>query len=750
MRTGSCLSVSLVFVLVFAGAAWADDYIGPTGGNYDVAASWSGGTVPSGTSAYIRNGSTVTLDSSVAGVYELLLGHPTDPSAANGSALYVLNGASLTANATVQVGGSFSASAVQSGGVISASGFNVASSGGATGQYTLSGGTLTTHYSTAPGGTGSTMNIGAAGGTGTFLQTGGYVSLINDTYLNVGNGTGSTGAASYGQFTMTNGSIYVGTQQLNVGSSGGRGTFTMSDGKVETLYKFQVGYRGQGVFNQNGGTVQHSPTEALTLGHCDPSAPGPARGVYNLSSGLLEVRGARGPRIGSYASPTYGQGVGIMNVSGGLLVVDPVTNAGVLSVGYKSGEGTLNVSGGSVYSKKILVADQVQDVTWPPTDGYVNVSGGVVEATSEFTIGRDGYGRLNITGGSVVAGTASPTVCLRAGENDSTYATEGVINVSGGSLTALTSIDVGLQTGKGTLNISGTGVVYVGNKTIIGNSAIAPLGTGGRGMMTMTGGSFGSPGSVYVGYRGSVAPGVDAELNILGGKFRADQIRMLSEDKPGVANKAVLRVSPTADVQLANLLQIEDTGASVVMEIASATSNSRIDAANGMLLGSGLATLDVNSTGYRPKEGDTAIILASPLGIAGDFSSIGSNITNGLQGALPAFAGAVVTDPNTSAGTYVVTFQGLTAGDANGDHKVDGGDLALMGGAWMQSGKAWGAGNFNADPNGMVDGGDLALMGGNWMWTLPSPGPGSAPLPEPATLALLSLGGMAMIRRRKR
>lgn len=61
------------------------------------------------------------------------------------------------------------------------------------------------------------------------------------------------------------------------------------------------------------------------------------------------------------------------------------------------------------------------------------------------------------------------------------------------------------------------------------------------------------------------------------------------------------------------------------------------------------------------------------------------------------------------SGSYEVTFVGPMAGDA-------GGDLALMGGAWNQSGRTWGDADFNGDGN--VDSGDLALMGGNWNWSL--------------------------------
>ena len=93
---------------------------------------------------------------------------------------------------------------------------------------------------------------------------------------------------------------------------------------------------------------------------------------------------------------------------------------------------------------------------------------------------------------------------------------------------------------------------------------------------------------------------------------------------------------------------------------------------------------------------------------------------------------------------YGAVFQ---PGDADLNGAVDGGDLALMGGHWMQqSGASWADGDFNDD--GKVDGGDLALMGGNWMWSAPQPSPGPAELPEPATVCLLAAGLLTAARRR--
>ncbi|MCJ7543350.1 MAG: PEP-CTERM sorting domain-containing protein, partial [Phycisphaerae bacterium] len=123
--------------------------------------------------------------------------------------------------------------------------------------------------------------------------------------------------------------------------------------------------------------------------------------------------------------------------------------------------------------------------------------------------------------------------------------------------------------------------------------------------------------------------------------------------------------------------------------------------------------VDVQSlSDYRPREGDKLTVISSsdPNGVhfTGNFSQFTSNITRGLPGS-SAFGGAA------NGSNYELVFLGYTSGDANGDHTVDGSDLALM--------------------------------GSNWMWTLP----GGAPLaiPEPASAALLALGAVGLVRRRR-
>jgi hypothetical protein len=149
--------------------------------------------------------------------------------------------------------------------------------------------------------------------------------------------------------------------------------------------------------------------------------------------------------------------------------------------------------------------------------------------------------------------------------------------------------------------------------------------------------------------------------------------------------------------------------------------------------------------GWRAKEGDEFVVISStdPNGVhfVGNFTTFTSNITLGVPSGSSAFAGAA------NGANYELVFLGYTYGDANGDHAVDGGDLALMGGAWNQSGQSWASADFTGE--GVVDGGDLALIGGNWSWSLPGGAP-VVPIPEPMSVLMLSVGSAAMIVKRRR
>ena len=87
---------------------------------------------------------------------------------------------------------------------------------------------------------------------------------------------------------------------------------------------------------------------------------------------------------------------------------------------------------------------------------------------------------------------------------------------------------------------------------------------------------------------------------------------------------------------------------------------------------------------------------------------------------------------------------GSPMGDINYDGKVDGGDYTIWADNYGQSGVGWSGGDLNGD--GVVDGGDYTLWADNYGYGTG----GEAAIPEPMTLALLGVGGVLCLARKRR
>jgi autotransporter-associated beta strand protein len=111
------------------------------------------------------------------------------------------------------------------------------------------------------------------------------------------------------------------------------------------------------------------------------------------------------------------------------------------------------------------------------------------------------------------------------------------------------------------------------------------------------------------------------------------------------------------------------------------------------------------------------------------------------------FAGHVIGDlyiaKGMDADSYDVTVKPFMAGDANLDGQVKIGDLVTLAQHWNQaSGATWFDGDANGD--GQIKIGDLVALAQNWNKTVTAGGA----VPEPLTLTVLGLGGLAVLRRR--
>lgn len=92
-------------------------------------------------------------------------------------------------------------------------------------------------------------------------------------------------------------------------------------------------------------------------------------------------------------------------------------------------------------------------------------------------------------------------------------------------------------------------------------------------------------------------------------------------------------------------------------------------------------------------------------------------------------------------------------GDANGDDRVDGSDVAILSGNWQHgvggtANATWSMGDFNGD--GRVDGSDVTILAGNWQYGVSLSAATAVPEPSVITLLLGVLAGWSVMFLRRR
>lgn len=548
--------------------------------------------------------------------------------------------------------------------------------------------------------TNANANLGVTAGTfadATVASGGSWTSLGT---LNVGVGGASSLTISGGTASATD--AYFG---YNVGSSG---TFTMSDGMLQTSGAMYFGYFGDSTFAVTGGTLSAGSNLYVSYG------PGAASGT--LTSGTITVSntlfvGNKGfgnlSLNGGYVATNdavFGQstdGIGLVTVNSGTLAV-----ANTLEVGSTTGgQGTLAISGGAVTSSFGVIGNLagsqgvvqlsagsltlsgtnpdgnlqvgylgtgLLDITggslsasggnigWGATgSGTVAMSSGSLSVTGEFNIGRSGTGALFLTGGLL----STDQVILGKG-NFLGVIGSGTAVVTGGTWNNALSLSIG-QFGNGDMSVSG-GYVSAASGYI---SAANGLATTGVGNLTVTGGTVAFAGDLSVGnaYPGSSGSGtltvsgssgfvsVDGTLTrAANGSINLNSGGTLSIGTGGatgalatdIANNGLLIFNRSTDYTYANV--ISGSGAVTKRGTATLTFTSTSSYVGATSIESGTFVL-------AGALGQTEMTVASGATLAGDGTTLGGVSISG---------GGTVTPGDQSIATLEVgglTFSGSTA-----------------------------------------------------------------------------------------
>ena len=193
------------------------------------------------------------------------------------------------------------------------------------GILVIDGGTLNANRNAAP-----SVNVGGGASTRGFLKmTSGTITATSELWV-------SNNLSSFGELTMSGGTLNVGNW-LALGRSG-PGVGNISGGVVNvTTQNFTTGSFGGafGVLNLSGGVVNVTSTAANQGGYLVAEG---GNAILNVSgTGALNISGARGLNFAA------GAGTGIANLNGGTVITPLVQKGG--------GTGILNFNGGTLEAK---------------------------------------------------------------------------------------------------------------------------------------------------------------------------------------------------------------------------------------------------------------------------------------------------------------------------------------------------------------------------------------------------------------
>jgi hypothetical protein len=550
---------------------------------------------------------------------------------------------------------------------------------------------------TGPAGPASvqSLTLGAAGGgtaSALELQSGGNLTVTNALTIN------------------SAGELFTNGANVGVASVLSDGLMTLNGGTFATTGAETYGSAGSGQVTQTGGTHNVGANLVLAVNY-------KTAGAYLLQGGSLNVTGTA--YVGYNGQGVFNQTGGACTVGGDLNIGTSASSDGIY---IPNGSYTLGGSGSLTIYGNEYVGDSA--------NGTFTQNGGTHTITGTLTLAANpgSSGTYDMQGGTVTAGAV-------------------VVN-AGGTFTNDATVSASTVTVAGTL--IGTGTVNAPVHLSPGGTLGGPLNL--KGSVTSTGGQLTPGGATVMTIAGNLSLDHTSSVNLkLGAPAGAnDQIDVTGN----ISLDGTLNVATLAGFQGGNYTLLTATGTASgtfanVTGIPAPGIDSRgyyIDYTAGVGVTSGnQVVLSVHLMGDTNGDG-----VLNSLDIDAIYSAIFNRHGGGIQ-PYPSYLSADVNGDGavTQADvTYELTHYFRTNyGDANLDHATDFVDFQALLNHWQATGPSvgWADADFNGD--GVVDFLDFQMLLDYW-----NPGGWNfapAQTPEPVTLSLLALGGLALLRRRK-